>query len=241
MLERLSRYLPIFQARLVTFPISMAVLRSGKITRSNKRTITKSKAKKMFLQFGIKDCVVKIDRLTGDQTQKMKKCQRYALRSRKNIDSTPPLTLIPVIEKKISILSKTSIIWNELTNREYVLLPGAIVLAKMNKFRPWPARINTIYRVGGTLKCFVLFYGTFQIGSVLTKECDSYLLHAVNEIKAKYKWKINYDEIAESSEDERIQKVVKLTQIQRFFLALRDIEKLHGIPYERSMIRGDTI
>lgn len=222
----------------------MAVLRSGKITKHVNKSINKSKLKKIFLEFGIKDCVVKIDRMNNSKSQKMKICQRYALRSHKNIDSTS-LPLVTMNEKKISIASKSNIIWKELTTREYVLFPGAIVLAKMNKFRPWPARVNTIYRVGNALKCFVLFYGTLQIGSVLTKECvsisdcDSYLLHVVNELKAKYKWKIDYDEISESNENDRIQKVVKLTQIQKFFLALREIEKLHKVPYEKSVIRED--
>lgn len=226
----------------------MAVLRSGKITKHVNKSIKKSKLKKIFLEFGIKDCVVKIDRMNNSKSQKMKICQRYALRSHKNIDSTS-LPLVTMNEKKISIASKSNIIWKELTTREYVLFPGAIVLAKMNKFRPWPARVNTIYRVGNALKCFVLFYGTLQIGSVLTKECvsisdcDSYLLHVVNELKAKYKWKIDYDEISESNENDRIQKVVKLTQTQKKFLALRDIqvlvEKLHKVPYEKSVIRED--
>lgn len=117
----------------------------------------------------------------------------------------------------------------------------------MSKYRPWPARINTIYKVGDIVKCFVSFFGTLQIGSVLKKDCvsfsqcDLYLSSTIGEIKKKYKWVKDYDRIAESSDLQRAQELAKLTQIQKFILALREIEKLHKIPLDRSMVKIDTI
>lgn len=133
--------------------------------------------------------------------------------------------VVPVI-KKLAIVPKANRIWEKLTAQQYLLGPGVTVLAKMNSFGPWPARVNTIYKVGDVLKCYVLFYGTFQIGSVLKnqcvniRDCDSYLLHAVDQIKQTYKWELNYDKIAESVDNERSKQITKLTQVQKFLLAI---------------------
>lgn len=129
----------------------MAILRSGKHTRIVQKTITKSKTKKLFKKYAIKDCFINLERINSDQNVKPKKRIRYNLRSNKNVDETP-LAIVPVKEKKLVIVCESNRIWNELICREYLLAPGVIVLAKMNKFRPWPARINTIYRVGDVLK-----------------------------------------------------------------------------------------
>lgn len=229
----------------------MAVLRSGKKTNdshSTKKTISKSKAKQMILKYGIKECVVKINRMNVKQIENLR-TQRYHLRIRtrnKNDVAKPkPLVMVPVT-KQLAIASETCRIWKELTAQQYFLAPSVVVLAKMNSFRPWPARINTIYKVGDIYKCFVLFFGTFQIGSVSKsqcvsiKDCDLYLSNAVREIKEKFKWKLNYDKIAESGDNERSKQIVKLTQAQKFLLAIRDIEKLHNIPYELSLTKNDT-
>lgn len=216
----------------------MAILRSGKHTRIVQKTITKSKTKKLFKKFAIKDCFINLERIKSDQNVIPKKRIRYNLRSNKNVEE-PPLAIVPVREKKLVIVCESNRIWNELISREYLLAPGVIVIAKMNKFRPWPARINTIYRVGDVLKCFVLFYGTFQIGSVSKGECVSieecglYLSTVVKEIKDKFKWKLDYEKIA--NENHRAQELCNLTQVQQFLLAIRDIERLKKVPLEHSL------
>lgn len=163
------------------------------------------------------------------------------LRPRKPNSSTSLVPLQPVIEKRVANVCISNRIWSDLISREYNLAPGVLVLAKMNGFRPWPARVNTVYKVGNDIKCFVLFYGTFQIGSVAKSQCVCihdcalYLSHAVIEIKNKYKWKLNYDEIAKIDENNRAKTIVKLIQVQTFLLAIRDIEVLRKIPIEASI------
>lgn len=85
--------------------------------------------------------------------------------------------------------------------------------------------------------CF--FCGTFQIGSVLKSQCvkisdcKEYLLHAVKEIKQKYKWELDYEYMSKADDVERAVGLAKLTQVQKFFLAIRDIEKEKKVPYDR--------
>lgn len=201
----------------------------------------------LFKKFGIKECKVKLYRVETHRKE-----SRYNLRSRTNsnpLESVVKIAMSPKLlkTKQIARISHENIIWNELISRDYVLGPGVFVMAKMSKYRPWPARINTIYKVGDIVKCFVLFFGTLQIGSVLKKDCvsfsqcDLYLSSTIGEIKKKYKWVKDYDRIAESSDLQRAQEIAKLTQIQKFLLALREIEKLHKIPLDRSMVKIDTI
>lgn len=115
----------------------------------------------------------------------------------------------------------------------------------MNTYRPWPARINTMYKVGDSYKCYVLFFGTSQIGSVLMSQCvsfsncSSYLSLELKQLKGKYKWNLDYDYIAASSDDDRDRKVNKLTQVQKFFLALREVERIYNIPDSRSMLKSE--
>lgn len=213
----------------------MVVLRSGKHVRLSQKYLTKSKQKKLFKKYSIKECSIKLHRI--NVSQQNKKLNKYNLRSAKNLTS---VIAIPVREKKVAISFESNTIWNSLVGHEYLLAPSVIVLAKMNNYRPWPARINTIYKVGNQMKCFVLFYGTFQIGSVLKEQCVSvencgiYLAQAVAEIKLKFKWKLNYDEISKC-ESNRAEKIAKLTQVQKFLLAVRDVERLNNVPLELSL------
>lgn len=148
----------------------MVTLRGGKVTKGVKKNFAKSKAKQMYLQYGIKECVVKINRLNVKHLENLRISKRYNLRTRKNTANSPPKVVNPVVKQR-AIVSDTSPIWKELTAQQNVFSPGDTVLAKMNTFRPWPARVNTVYKVGEVLKCFVLYYGTFQIGSVLKSQC----------------------------------------------------------------------
>lgn len=202
----------------------MAVLRSGKNTKDSTRCLIKKRKNKrfndMFLQYGIKECSVKLNRINTSNLKSLK----------------------PINNKKIVTIYQPNVIWNELITHSYVLGPGAIVLAKMIKYRPWPARINTMYKVGDIYKCYVLFYGTYQIGSVLMSQCVSfsscsfYLSLELKQLKVKFKWNIDYEKIAELNNDDRAYKIIKLTQVQKFFLAIRDVERIHGIEYSQSMI-----
>lgn len=148
------------------------------------------------------------------------------------------------IEHKINI---SSAMWKELIVSDYFMGPGVTVLAKMNSFRPWPALFNSTYKVDNQAKCYVMFYGTFQIGSVSKSQCvpinncSSYLFHVVAEVKKRFKWKLNYEEIASTKDIERSIKIANLTQVQKLLVALRDIERLHSIPYERSITYSETI
>lgn len=222
----------------------MAVLRSGKIT-----SIRNRKSKDLLKKLNIKECRVKLDRINAHQIVSYR-ASGYNLRSRSKLCSLDKVIKSPVSvnngKKQIAHKNHENVIWNEMISREYVLGPGVIVMAKMNKYRPWPARINTIYKVGDVVKCFVSFYGTLQIGSVLKKhcvcfsQCDLYLSSAVSEIKRRFKWEKNYDKIAESSDSQRAHELVKLTQIQQFLLGIREVEKLHNIPYEHSITKSSV-
>lgn len=237
----------------------MAVLRNGKITNINKNPIVKkrnaknAKTKHLLKQHGIKHCVVKINRINMNQIDA---CPSNVSRARdvrsKNTSTKHDacnsnlIVNTKVNKKEIAIVSQSNAIWNQLISQQYTLGPGVIVLAKMNSYKPWPARINSVYKMGDIYKCYVLFFGTFQIGSVLRSSCvpvgncDLYLLHAVRDIKKRYKWDIDYDKIAKTDDDtERAVALLKLTQNQKFLLAIRDIEHLNNIPYERSIIQSN--
>lgn len=237
----------------------MAVLRNGKLTniQNNKvvrkrRNAKNAKLNDLLTQYKIQHCVVKLNKIDvnklnarSHEISQFDDTSSYSLRPRINRDVC--LTVNKTNEKRnsskakqIAKMSYTNIIWNEISNREYILGPGVIVLAKMNSYKPWPARINTLYKMGEINKCYVFFFGTFQIGSscVPVGECDLYLLHAVREIKKRYKWNIDYDKIAKSGDTKRAQALLKLTQNQKFLLALRDIEHLNNIPYEQSVIQS---
>lgn len=140
----------------------MAVLRNGKNTRiANQKNERRSKTKDLFKKYKLKECVVQLSRLN---THQINSGRRYNLRSQSNSQSKPSDNKIITIKskKQVAVVSNVNIIWNGLISRQYVMCPGVIVLAKMSNYKPWPARINTIYKVGDVLKCFVLFYGTFQ-------------------------------------------------------------------------------
>lgn len=67
------------------------------------------------------------------------------------------------------------------------------------------------------------------------------MLHAINEIKQRYKFEKNYDHIATKNENDRANDVIKLTQVQKFLLAVRDVEIIYGVSIEKSMtnnVRG---
>lgn len=225
----------------------MAVLRSGKKTNFTRKSILNKK--KILEDFGIKECFIKLDRVSSLDRVSVPVMRKNInvseskpnLRPRKKKSTVLSIPVKPVSEKRIVNVCQSNKIWNDLISREYTLAPGVIVLAKMTSFRPWPARINTVYRVGNTLKCFVLFYGTLQIGSVSENQCvgiehcATYLSHAVKDIKNKNKWKLNYDDLSKSDDSNRASKIVKLTQVQKFLLAIRDIEVLRKVPIELSL------
>lgn len=216
----------------------MAILRSGKITNP---TASRKKVRKPKKNLKLKPCFVRIERLNVDQINLLSGGNRnkYSLRTR----IVRQATIIVPKQKKIS---ESNQIWKNLIEREYVLGPGCMVLAKMNNYRPWPARINSIYKVGDVTKCYVYFYGTFQIGSVLKmqcvpiSECHLFFIHAIGEIKTKYKWKLNYEEMAKTNDMERSVALTKITQVQKFLLAIRDVEIIHEVPFESSVIQNDS-
>lgn len=220
----------------------MAKLRSGKNTNCEK--IKKSKPKQ---NFELKEFSIKLKKMTTSEINSLLNSPKKCLvrnRQQKNIETqivkekSPPLTTTNTVSNVTA-----NVIWKNITNRSELLFPTEIVLAKMTGFRPWPARINSVYRVGNVLKCYVLFYGTMQIGSVLRsqcvkiRDCDRYLNSAVNEIKSKFKWSLNYEKISETQDIQRTIAIIKLTQVQKFLLAVRDMERMKGVPYSLSMVR----
>lgn len=94
------------------------------------------------------------------------------------------------------------------------------------------------------MQCF--FYGTMQIGSVLKSQCakisdcDVFLFHTINDIKKKNRWDLDYESLTKTSDLERASALVNLTQVQKFLLALRDVECLQKIPYNHSIIKTQT-
>lgn len=179
----------------------MAVLRSGKVTKS--RAKIKKSRNGIIQKSNLKECSIKVQKLSQHEINSFLQPKKYNLRDRAE-KITVQSTSQPV-EKGLQSVHTTSlkkvatsqVIWHQLTNRQYEFHPTEIVLAKMNKYRPWPAKINSVYKVKNVIKCCVLFFGTFQLGSVLKSDCvkigdcDFYLLHAVREIKEKYNWNLN--------------------------------------------------
>lgn len=225
----------------------MVVTRSGRKTnfiKKEKKTIRKKPK--------LRELTIRLKRFSPDELQSLLKMpeKKYHLRPRnaqaRQVQKQQTSRISePVKSRKIVNISASNAIWNSLTDETHQFYPSDIVLAKMGNFRPWPARINSIYKVGTVVKCYVLFYGTFQIGSVLKSQCvklsvcDQYLFHTVKEIKSKFKWdRVDYESISKSDDAQRASALVKLTQIQKLFLAIRDIEREKKVPYNRSMVGG---
>lgn len=212
----------------------MAVLRSGKVTNFEKRN-----EKKSINKFKKPNIVIKIHRLTKSEIEK--EIKKSVASGSKQKAKFVKNTLKVANKKKLSTPNE---IWNNLINHEYILGPGIFVLAKMNEYRPWPARINSIYKVGDAVKCYVSFYGTFQIGSVLRNQCVpfhvayDFLFESVKEIKSKFKWELDYERISQTQDEERAKALVKLTQAQKFLVSVRDMERIQKIPYEISLTRS---
>lgn len=191
-------------------------------------------------QSQVKSCFIQLKRLNQIELDEIMK-PRYNLRTRnkKNLDMIKP---VKKNNTKLVRMSNSNKIWLDLSAKHYKHHIGSIVLAKMNCYRPWPAKINSIYSVNRVVKVFVFFYGTEQIGSVSEVDCipfseaKEYLFHALNEIKEKYKWKIDYDKILCSSDLQRATSISKLTLVQKFLLSLREVEKIHHIPISSSML-----
>lgn len=228
----------------------MAVLRSGKKTKCADVLKKTTRKKSIKHNFKLKDLTVKIKRLSPSEIESLlgTPTKKYNLRAKKSHVIQRNVNKVVVNSKQMVRVSTSNTIWCTLTTRiNEPLYPTEIVLAKMNKYRPWPARINSIYKVGNVVKCYVLFFGTMQIGSVLKSECikisecDQYLFHAIEEIKAKYNWNLNYEVLSKSKDVERAIVLVKLTQVQKFLLAVRDMECLKKIPYNLSMVRGQVM
>lgn len=222
----------------------MAKLRSGKNTHSDK--IDKKKPKQSFK---LKDLSIRIKKLSKSEIESLlNPPKNYSLRSGqvKNKKSIVKKKIEQSVTKTKQIATITSsVIWKNLTNSSdtlHPLHPTDIVLAKMGTFRPWPARVNSTYRVGNVIKCYVLFYGTMQIGSVLRSDCvkvcdcNVYLSTAVNEIKSKFKWFLDYEYLSATQDIQRSIAIIKLTQVQKFLLAVRDMERFYGVPNNLSMI-----
>lgn len=233
----------------------MAVLRSGKITRVNTQTRNRNRNAH---KYRLKEFNIEVKRLSENEIRLLSRPKKYNLRFRVEKIATNtrdnPLQLSNTGEKNVEnqmqrvpthlkTIATSKIIWNELSNRHYEFHPTELVLARMNTFRPWPAKINSVYKVGNVFKCCVLFFGTYQLGSVLKSECvkfnDShlYLLHSVREIKQKFKWNLDYEQLSKTGEKDRICALSKLTQVLKFFLSIRDIEQTQNIPYEHSIIQ----
>lgn len=226
----------------------MAVLRSGKNTvfKKNEPKVKRNKST-LKQSYKLREFSIKLKRISDTELQKymQPKATRYHLRHRtadKNSSSKSIIQSNPN-NKTVAVVSTSNVIWRDLINGSHVFRPTDIVLAKMGNFRPWPARINSVYKVGNVVKCYVLFYGTLQIGSVLqnhcvrVSECDLYIFHAVDEIKKKYNWRLDFELLSKTDGTERAIALLKLTQVQKFLLALRDIENLRQVPYELSIVR----
>lgn len=225
----------------------MVVTRSGKKTTLETVKILNKKNEKQ--KFKLRELTIRLKKLSPDELKSlMFPAKRYNLRVNSSKNEQRKTVVEPSKSKRIAVISRSNFVWNLITSRtneSYQLYPSEIVLAKMNNFRPWPARVNSVYKVGSVTKC-VFFYGTFQIGSVLKSQCvkisdsEEYLSHAVHEIKQKYKWEMNYDFLADTNDDQRVIAIAKLTQVQKFFLAIRDIEREKKVPYDLSMVKSST-
>lgn len=213
-----------------------SIVSPRKRQRRNQKTIHNHNPHKL------KSCFVKIKKLSSNEISALLKnaCDSISKNQNSSVLSSKE-TIIN--SKKTSALAFTSsVIWNSLTTKHFNLTPGVIVFAKLKSYRPWPARINSIYKVGNEIKCYVSFYGTSEIGSVLKNhcvdfnDCVDYLFHTVRELKAKYKWKADYEKISKIDDYiERAKAISGLTQVQKFFVAIRDVERLKKVPYNLSL------
>lgn len=231
----------------------MAVLRSGKNTIIKRKATT---VNKIHPKYKFKECSIKLNRLSQSEIQShlqpssLSSSSKYNLRQKKVQKNAPiPCTSIQVNvnERQVAVVPKSNVIWRDLLKQTYDFRPTDIVLAKMANFRPWPARINSIYKVGNVLKCYVLFYGTHQIGSVLKSQCvkfdacDLFLLNTIDEIKTKYNCNLDYEKLSDTEDMGRALAIQKLTQVQKFLLAIRDAERLRHIPLNLSMLQSVSI
>lgn len=65
-------------------------------------------------------------------------------------------------------------------------------------------------------------------------------MEAIKEIKLKFKWSLDYENLSDTQDILRTVALIKLTQVQRFLLAVRDMERMQGIPYELSMVKDNS-
>lgn len=222
----------------------MAVLRFGKKTIFSSNNHSRKRKNK------VKSLRIVIKKLTSDEIKTLcnltqAPSSRYNLRATKNVVSVASVAIRKKSEndKPMQLAVKNSM-WDDLCLKVKGdnLQSGFTILAKMRSYRPWPARINSMYTVNGELKCFVLFYGTHQIGSVSIADCvqfshcGEYLFQELENIKAKYKWKKNYDALAQTVDLERTKVIAGLTLIQQFLLGIRDVEKGMKLPYVNSLV-----
>lgn len=128
----------------------MAKLRNGKNTNCEK--IKKPKQEQIFK---LKEFSIKLKKMTTSEIISLMNPPKKRLirnRQKANIgteiieEKSPPLTGTNTVSNVTA-----SVIWKNITNRSEILYPTEIVLAKMTSFRPWPARINSVYRVGNVL------------------------------------------------------------------------------------------
>lgn len=188
----------------------MAVTRSQK--RNSKKNVVVKTRKKRF-QINVKDCVVKLERLTQEMIDcftKVKPEKKYNLRVRLNKAETRK-----VVKKKTNTAvvrnSSQSVdaLWAAAKNsRSEPPKEKEIVLVKMRTYSPWPAKIITI----SNKKVFVYFFGTANHGYV------------------------NVDEIVPFTSAPIL--IVKLStmKIKDFTKAVREAEIMAGISSDRSIL-----
>lgn len=224
----------------------MAKLRSGKNTKFYANKQSEQNKNKLKPSFKPKEFSVKLKKLSKSEIDcLLNPHKRYSLgngRIQNTANEQNKTVQLNTKTKTISCIT-ANVIWKNIANGSEALYPLDLVLAKMGSSRPWPARINSIYRVGNVLKCYVLFFGTMQIGSVprsqcvRVSDCHTYLINAIREIKSKFKWYLDYEKISATQDIQRTISIIKLTQVQQFLLALRDMERLQGVPYDLSMVK----
>lgn len=140
---------------------SMAVLRNGKIskiTEQKKRSVNKRNK----MKFEQKSLTIKLKRLSPNDINLLlnpPKLSKYNLRSHNQASKLiVENSVISVNEKQLATISKSNLIWNQIINRSNEdFHPTQLILAKMSHFRPWPARINSVFKVGNVEKCNVFF------------------------------------------------------------------------------------
>lgn len=223
----------------------MAKLRSGKNTKCNANKQSEQNKQKLKQSFKSKEFSIKLKKLRKSEIDSLlNPPKRYSLSTGRTRNTANTKEKTMQSDRKTETISciTSNVIWKNITNGSGALSPLDLVLAKMGASRPWPARINSVYRVGNVLKCYVLFFGTMQIGSVprsqcvKVSDCDVYLINAIREIKSKFKWSLDYEKMSETQDIQRTIAIIKLTQVQKFLLALRDMERLQGVPYSLSIL-----